>query len=69
MTRLRWGAAVFRTAKAKGLRVLCFGRLSYLCGADLLDFLKAQPTIDRKGGPGRPDLRRRRDVDSESGVV
>ena len=66
LERLGWGAAVFRQAKAKGLKVLCFGRRSYLWGADVLAFLQAQPTIERRGGPGRPDLQRDR-LDSPSG--
>ena len=56
MQVLRWGPRSLALAKRKGLRVLTFGKRSYIYGGDLLDFLTAQPTVERHGGPGRPDL-------------
>jgi hypothetical protein len=56
MTRLGWGSRSLAEAKRKGLTVLCFGKRSYIFGGDLLEFLRAQPAIERRGGPGRPDL-------------
>jgi len=55
-TAMGWGARSFSEAKQSGLKVLCFGRRSYIYGRHLLEFLQAQPAIDRNRGGGRPDL-------------
>jgi hypothetical protein len=56
LDRLGWGSRSLSLAKQRGLKVLCFGKRSYLHGRDILAFLQDQPTIERHGGPGRPDL-------------
>jgi hypothetical protein len=65
MEGLGWGPKTLATAKKKGLRILCFGKRSYIFGGDLLDFLRAQPSIERCGGNGRPDLVARKLADGE----
>ena len=57
---LGWGSRNLASAKQRGLKVLCFGKRSYLLGADIIAFLQEQPAIERHGGPGRPDLIRSR---------
>jgi hypothetical protein len=64
MRRLGWGQHAFNHAKKQGLRILTFSKYSYIWGTDLLEFLQSQPTVERKGGHGRPDLVERRQSDS-----
>jgi len=40
-TRLGWGARALALAKAKGLRVLRFGKWQYVKGSDVIAFLEA----------------------------
>jgi hypothetical protein len=56
MQCMGWGSRSLAEAKRRGLTVLCFSKRSYVFGGDLLEFLRAQPVIERRGGPGRPDL-------------
>ena len=65
MRRAGWGSRTLRKAKEQGLRVLTFGKRSFLLGDDIIAFLTQQPTIERRGGPGRPDLITRRLVEAE----
>ena len=39
--RLGWGARAIATAKKRGLRVLKFGRWSYVLGRDIIAFLES----------------------------
>jgi len=59
LRRMGWGQDTFNAAKKAGLRVLTFSKFTCVSGADLLEFLRAQPEIERKSGPGRPDLAER----------
>jgi hypothetical protein len=64
-SRTGWGDVAFSQAKAAGLRVLCFGKYTYVAANDIIEFLQKQPQVDRNRGGGRPDLVRA--LDSRSG--
>ena len=65
MERMGWCHRALASAKKRGLRVLTFSKWSYILGADVITFLQDQPTIERKGGPGRPDLLQRNGHDTD----